>query len=122
VKTIIDTGAQSTIGNLPLRRALGGRDVSSSAMIPIVGVTSERQTGESQPLEPVAIGNLRIVGARICYGQVPLLDRLGLANTPAMLLGMNILGQMGKLILDHAQRTVQFVPRSGRRNPTGYRT
>ena len=123
VKTIIDTGAQSTIGNLPLRRALGGRDVSSSAMIPIVGATSERQTGESQPLQPVSIGTLRIVGARICYGQVPLLDRLGLANRPAMLLGMDVLGQMGKLILDHAHRTVQFVPRSGKRNrgDVGYR-
>jgi hypothetical protein len=95
----------------------------SSAIIPIVGVTSERQTGESQPLEPVAIGNLRIVGARICYGQVPLLDRLGLANRPAMLLGMDVLGRMGKLILDHARRTVQFAPRSGNRNRgnVGYR-
>lgn len=114
VKTIIDTGAQSTIGNLALQRALREHGAAPAVMVPIIGVSSHRQTGVSQRLPPVSIGTLRILGARIFYGEVPLFERVGLANTPAMFLGMDVLGQMQSLTFDYVKRTVEFVPRKVR--------
>lgn len=114
VKAIIDTGAQSTIGNLPLQHALGGIAAADTVPIPIIGMTSHRKAGVSQRLPPVRLGTLCILGARILYGDVPLLERVGFANTPAMFLGMDVLGQMQSMTFNYSERLVHFVPRSGK--------
>lgn len=117
VKTILDTGAQTTIGNRALQIVLGGHDARSGESTPIIGVTAQRQTGTLQPLPPVGIGFLRILGARICYGDVPLFERVGLADTPAMLVGMDVLAQMRTLTLNYGNGTVQFSSRAESSQP-----
>jgi predicted aspartyl protease len=108
VKTIIDTGAQSTIGNIPLRHALGGLGDFIGVTEPTIGLATQGRMESFQPLHPVAIGDFRIVGARICYSQAPLFDKVGLGKTPAMLLGMNVLSSMADLSFDFTTRTVHF--------------
>jgi predicted aspartyl protease len=110
VKTIIDTGAESTMGNVPMQFALAGLGSHLGVAGPIIGMAKHGETEASQPLPPVRIGDLRILGAHICYSSVPLFERVGLGNTPAMLLGMNILSKMAHLGFDFNLRTVHFGP------------
>jgi predicted aspartyl protease len=108
VKTIIDTGAQSTIGNVALQLALGGSGDAFGVAGPIIGLAAQDPAEVFHPLHPVGIGDLRIIGARICYSQAPLFEKVGLGNTPAMLLGMNVLSKLGHLSFDFTTRTVLF--------------
>jgi hypothetical protein len=114
IKTIIDTGAQSTMGNVPLQLALGGLGDRFGAAGPIIGLTTQGRTEVFQPLHPLGIGHLRILGARICYSQAPLFETVGLGKTPAMLLGMNVLSNLANISFDFTTRTVHFGPHTSK--------
>lgn len=118
VKTIIDTGAQSTTGNAPLQLALAGLGGPSGIAGPIIGMTTHARTGVSQPLHPLRIGDLRILGARICYSQAPLFEKVGLGKAPAMLLGMNVLSNLANLSFDFMTRTAHFGPPASKSGAT----
>ena len=115
VTTIIDTGAQATLGNLALHYALTHRAVGATELVELVGGAVAGRIGTPQPLPMMEIGSLRIFGARIAYGDLPLFGYLNLSAAPAMLLGMDIVGQFAGLLLDYKHRTVQFRPRTAKR-------
>lgn len=122
VKTIIDTGAQSTTGNAPLQLALAGRGGHSGIAGPIIGMTTQARMGVPQPLHPLRIGDLRILGARICYSQAPLFEKVGLGKAPAMLLGMNVLSNLANLSFDFLTRTAYFGPPASKSGAKGRNT
>ena len=116
VKTIIDTGADATLGNLALHYALTNKAVDTSERVQLVGAVVPGQIGTPQPLPMMEIGELRIFGARIAYGDLSLFEHLKLTTVPAMLLGMDILGQFASLAIDYKHEIVQFRPRMSKRS------
>jgi predicted aspartyl protease len=116
VKAIVDTGAECTLANLALRKALTQQVLSASDTIELVGATVLGQISKPQPLPAMELGSLRILGARIAYGDLPLFEYLKWNSTPAMLLGMDILGQFESLLLDYQNRLIRFQPRTSRRH------
>jgi hypothetical protein len=116
VKTIIDTGADATLGNLALHYALTNKAVDTSERVELVGAVVPGQIGTPQPLPMMEIGELRIFGARIAYGDLSLFEHLKLTTVPAMLLGMDILGQFASLAIDYKHEIVQFRPRMSKRS------
>jgi hypothetical protein len=62
------------------------------------------------------IGDLRVMGARIAYGDLSLFEYLKLTTVPAMLLGMDILGQFASLAIDCKHEIAQFRPRASKRS------
>lgn len=112
VKAIVDTGAQATIGNVAMQAAVAGAESAKPAGDLVVGATAATQAGTDCPLPPVALGSLRIVGGRIAYADLPIFSTLELASEPAMLIGMDILGQFESMSLDIPAQTLQLRPRS----------
>jgi predicted aspartyl protease len=121
VRAMIDTGADVTLGNLALHRALTHQQLAADEQTDIQGATMRSRIGKLQALPAMELGSLRIVGARIAYGNLSLFEHLKWASTPAVLLGMNILGQFESVLLDYMNRMIRFQPRSARRHFEGMR-
>jgi predicted aspartyl protease len=109
-KALLDTGAQSTIGNNSLREALArrarqGREAS------IIGVTLDVQTGESLAAPPVHIEGIVIRGMRVTFGDIYIFNAWKLTNEPALLIGMDIIGLLDALIIDYKRKELHMKPR-----------
>ncbi|MFM9978447.1 MAG: aspartyl protease family protein [Sphingomonadaceae bacterium] len=110
ITVIIDSGAQSTIGNSALRRLLAKRnrklEFFKTVLIDV--------TGGQLPAEYAAVGRMRIAGLIMANPVIAFADahpfaRYGLANKPAMLLGMDSLRGFKRVSVDFAQRKVRFL-------------
>ena len=55
-------------------------------------------------------GSLRILGARVSFGDMSIFDHLKLADRPALLVGMDVLGQLGSMVIDYGRNTVRLRP------------
>ncbi len=110
---VIDTGAQRTVGNLALRRALlrgrERREVEES----IVGVTQDVQEGRLLRVPPIAAGKLTIRSAGIAFADLHIFESWGLNDRPAVLIGMDVLGVLETLIIDYRRAELHMRTRSG---------
>lgn len=107
VSVILDTGADGSIGNLPLLAALGKR---GTTLVPIV-ITSV--TGQSAPAHIAVVRRLEIHGmaitnVAIAFADAPPFRSLGLAEKPALLLGMHELRVFPRIAIDFPARRVLF--------------
>jgi hypothetical protein len=113
VNTIIDTGSPSTCGNAAfcdLLKTIGGSFRPSAAN----QSASRSHSSNTRTATPIfELGSLRIVGARITFDDAPLFGHLNLLAEPAMLLGLDVLRQLGGLLIDYRRPMVQFRPRTG---------
>jgi hypothetical protein len=109
VKAVLDTGGQTSIGNLALRDALLRRRhrevVSKDA---IYGATSEVQIGEGYAAPPIDIGPVQIRNAHITFGDMKIFEYWGMTQEPALLIGMDTLGQLDTLIIDYQLSELQL--------------
>jgi hypothetical protein len=108
VKAILDTGGQTTIGNLAMRSAMLRQARSSPRPETIIGVTTDEQTGESFSTPPIQFGQVRIQGARITYGDMRIFDHWKLNDEPVVLIGMDAIGLLDTVIIDYRRRELQI--------------
>jgi predicted aspartyl protease len=106
-QAIIDTGGQRTIGNLAMRDALVRRREQGYS-VQIFDVTAEAQTGESYPSPPIMLDSIKILGARITYGDMRIFGHWHLTNKPALLIGMDVLGLLDTFIIDYHRHELQL--------------
>ena len=107
VHAVIDTGAERSIGNEALRRALVGRHAQGTPD-QIFDVTTHVQGGEMFESPPIEMGGLEIHGARITYGEVRIFEHWQLTQQPTLLIGMDALGLLDELIIDYRRRELQL--------------
>jgi len=117
-KAVIDTGAEGSLGNDPLRAALqrqasGERRTGSAS---IEGVTADVQQGETETAPLIRFQGVEIDGIEIAYGNFHVFKLWDLERTPALLVGMDVLGTVETLVIDYRRRELQIKPRekSGR--------
>jgi predicted aspartyl protease len=115
VTTILDTGSDTTIGNLSLVRALSGHQAVRTNPSWRAGACAQRNSGVRRPLPPINIGSLRVVGVQAFCEDFPLFEYLKLSNEPAMLLAMDALNQFDGLLIDYENQMIQFRPRAAGR-------
>ena len=106
-KAIIDTGAQGSVGNLPLRNALMHHPPVNARHAEIEGVTLDVQTGDSLPAPTIEMGGLKISGVHIIFGDMYLFQHWHLTDKPVLLLGMDLLGSFDVLIIDYRMHEMQ---------------
>jgi len=106
-KAIIDTGAQGTIGNLPLREALL-HHAAKGSRAEVVGVTLDVQSGDSLPAPQIELGGLTITGVHITFGDMYLFQHWKMTDKPVLLLGMDLLGSFDVLIIDYRMQQMQI--------------
>jgi len=112
VHAVIDTGAERSIGNEALRRALVSRHAQGTPD-KIYDVTTHVQGGEMFESPPIMLGRIEIRGARITYGEVRIFEHWHLTHEPAMLIGMDALGLLDTLIIDYRRHELQIRMRDG---------
>jgi hypothetical protein len=115
VKCVVDTGAGSTIGNLAMKSAIRALPTHVCSHDEVIGTTVARQMGITSLLPPMALGSLWVVGGRISYGDMPIFGRFGLSSLPAMIIGMDVLGQFESLMVDFRSGKLHLRPRTNKR-------
>ena len=106
---IIDTGAQASIGNRSLRRALSHR-ILYGVRAEVQGVTDDIQRGDSVDIPDIVIGELRITKAQALFGDMQIFEHWDLMTEPTLLLGMDALGVFDTLIIDYHRHELQIRP------------
>ena len=105
-EVVIDTGAETSIGNMALQRALSRRrDQGNTTLVSVTGQQIEAKLGTARHL---VIGSMTINNLLIAYTDAPPFAALDLAKRPAILLGMRDLRAFDRVAIDFATRKVLF--------------
>jgi predicted aspartyl protease len=121
---VIDTGSERTLGNPALREALKLRTrTGTEALVTSVsGATEQVERGEIWRAPTILIDTMRINDVQVVYGDFHIFKVWEMQNTPAMIVGMDVLGTVSSLAMDFKNEDVYFT--SSRTNtmpfaPTG---
>jgi predicted aspartyl protease len=110
VAVVIDTGAESSIGNEKLMSKLRGRQTYPTQMIDMNGVEVD---GHVRLARDVQIGRVKLTNIAVSFFESPVFKQLGLDDQPAMVLGMNELRLFRRVAIDFKERKVLFdLPRA----------
>ncbi len=116
VRAIFDTGAQATVGNLALQKALlkhrSRGDTNSEDRVQ--GATGDWQTGTGKVLPNIRLGPLSVQHAHVTFADLHIFQRWGFTREPAMVIGMDVIGLVDQLVIDYHRRELQIKPRTRR--------
>lgn len=102
---VIDTGAESSIGNLALAQALRRRMKEKTILTSVTGQEIEASMSTGRQL---AIDTMKLNNVVIAYADSPAFAALGLTKRPALLLGMRELRTFERVAIDFQARKVLF--------------
>jgi predicted aspartyl protease len=108
VQAVIDTGSERSLGNLALRDALRmpGRPGAVVQVTSVYGATEKVEAGEIRIAPTIAIDSLRITDVAIVYGDFHIFKVWEMADKPAMIIGMDVLGTVPALGIDFETHNV----------------
>lgn len=104
---IIDTGAETSIGNRALQRALAKRN-SRAGAFELLSVTGQVVTADRALAQRLTIGRISLSNTEIAFADAPPFAGLGLDERPALLLGMTQLRLFKRVAIDFAARRILF--------------
>jgi hypothetical protein len=110
-RCVLDTGCDTTIVNSALLDAIRSPAVLRRRnVVPpqIVGVTSQELNGVWVNLPEINLIGLKIRRLTAASADPPVFNLWGLQQTPAMLVGMDILSQVETLVIDYRRREVEL--------------
>ena len=110
-RAMLDTGAQTTVGNAKLRAALAKR-AAKGVPSSIIGVTLDSQDGEMLFAPPVSIGSVTVQGMRVTFGDLYIFDAWKMTDYPALLIGMDIIGLLDSMVIDYKRKELHLRTRS----------
>jgi len=107
---VVDTGAQYSIGNAALRKALlGAKLLGPSQQVELQTVSGDKLAGEFTFVRQLEIGGVTIKDLLIVFADAHTFKLLGYERTPALLLGMNAMRAFKKVSIDFASRRLRVV-------------
>lgn len=104
---VIDTGAQRTLGNKALHTALQ-RSLGASATVPVKGVTADIAQGTQTLIEDISLGKVHVNNCPVTFGDFHVFDLWDLNEQPALILGMDIIGQASMFVIDFRRQEIGF--------------
>lgn len=112
VHVVIDTGAERTLGNMALYKALVRRHRTKHRTVatPVIGLTLIEQMGTSVRTPVIQLADVVIKDVTVIYGDIHVFTLWDLEETPALLLGMDVLGTLKTLIIDYRRKELQLLP------------
>ena len=113
ISAMIDSGAQNSICNAPLREMVAasarrGADSITRMSVGMETIAGERFTGEMMFLPFLRLGGLRLGNVPVVYADMHVFDIWGLEKQPAVVLGMDLLTQFKAVSLDFGRSQVRF--------------
>ena len=123
IDVIVDTGAQTSVGNMALQRLVAGKRANR---FPFVATALAAVTGEEVPALRTAIRRIVINGMDVNDLPVSFADSqafraLGLHERPALLLGMDSLSLFDRVEIDFPNKRVVFDLPDGAHREAGQR-
>lgn len=110
---IIDTGAHNTIANTALMKKLRMRNHAKLLSTDVLGT---ELTSDLVFLPEMKIGGMQLTDMPVGIADSPVFDALGLADRPAIILGLGNLRVFDRVAIDFAKKRVLFdVPKDVRR-------
>ena len=106
----IDSGAEITIGNSNLFAAMqrNGSTYVNDEIIQLLGVTGGAAVGRVARIERVKVGSISFEHSALVISDLPVFDVWGLADKPALLIGMNFLRQVSSVTIDYGRKEIFF--------------
>ena len=113
ISAIIDSGAQGSLCNRLLRdivREQSARrgDVEPTKFVRMETLAGESFTGESIFLPFLRLGGLHLGNVGVTYADMHVFDIWGLKDSPALVIGMDLLTQFEEVALDFGRSQVKF--------------
>jgi predicted aspartyl protease len=107
---VVDTGAQYSIGNAALRKALlGAKLLGPAQQVELQTVSGDKLAGEFMFVRQLEIGGVTIKDLLIVFADAHTFKLLGYERTPALLLGMNAMRAFKKVSIDFASRRLRVL-------------
>jgi predicted aspartyl protease len=111
IQVIIDTGAQTSIGNLALLNKLARkRRGPTLTPVTLTSVTGESIDAQFTQIRQIKLGGMTLNHIPVAFTDAEPFRRFGLANKPALLLGMDALRLFERVSVDFANKQVKFLP------------
>ena len=112
VDVIVDTGAQSSVGNLALQQMVMKRRQNRMPLMPTVlnAVSGEAVPAMRTAIKAIQINGLDVTDLRVSFADSQAFRALGLQERPALLLGMDGLAVFDRIEIDFPNKRVVFDP------------
>jgi predicted aspartyl protease len=107
----IDSGAEISIGNSKLFQALqreNGAKYMNDEVVQLLGVTGGSADGRMTFVERIKLGSVSFMNSALVISDLQVFDIWGLADKPAMFLGMNFLRQTSAVTIDYGRKEYRF--------------
>jgi predicted aspartyl protease len=113
VQAIIDTGAERSLGNQSLLEALGlqAQAEDPRGATAVLGATVDRIPGQIVQVPTIFVGEFNVTELLVTFGDFEVFRLWGLQDEPAVVLGMDVLGQADGLVIDYRRSEVRVLPR-----------
>jgi predicted aspartyl protease len=123
ITVFLDSGSEVTVGNTILRQKLGARlkplDASRFPDIPVIAATGAEINGSLGVLPMLKIGGLTVFNMPIVFADLHTFTLWGAADTPALLVGVDLLREFASVDLDFGSGQVLFHLPGWQNAPTG---
>ena len=110
VRAVIDTGGSQTLGNVALLKAMSkqhdGRTASEDAGI--TDVTDNSKNGTVLFVPMIRVGSAEVTNAAVICSDFEVFRSWQLDKRPALLIGMDVLGQLGELSIDYQRQELRL--------------
>ncbi len=106
IYVVLDTGSQSSVGNLAFRRVVTRR--MALDRIDLVSVTGHKATGDQVVLPEIALGDVTLREVPVVFADLHTFRRFGIDQQPAMLLGMDVLSAFKSVSVDFVRKQARF--------------
>lgn len=115
LQVVIDTGAEVSVGNAALRRALArSGKLTRGGKAELTSVTGGKLSGDHMVLDRLAFGGVELQGLAIVFAEAHTFPQLGLDRRPALMLGMNAMRAFDLVSIDFGRKRLRLKP-----NPAG---
>jgi len=107
-RAIIDTGARKSLGNLALMSALEIAPDAAPAAPLSSGITGHGLEIAAERATTIGFSQARTETVTVEFSGAHVFGQLGLADTPAIILGMDVLTHFDAFAIDHERQEFQF--------------
>ena len=107
ISVVIDTGSPVSLGNNALRAAITRKPKALGPM-ELTSATGGTLHADATSVDRLTVGGATFLNVPVAFSDVPPFGRFGLATTPALLLGMDVLRLFRRVNIDFANREIRF--------------